>query len=326
MLQANPEREFARLQKTVLDMPISNPDDKKERFPKELPRRLFPSAPDLTLLEKLEVSIVTHCEVDLPREKPDEQQDVQPKRSSTDKSPSRASTLTQKPAPSVDHREAHTYSSAANTAAVGNDNDDNGAAAAAVPLRPIERERKPYSAQPGGGKRYEEVADSGSKGDKVKAKDHLTSPTTTSHRASVSYAADANQLRSGPGAGGSYDGHNQHASISSKSGRSRSGSVGVNGKNDYRHSDSDLNIYEPEYLTGGSSHYRTSSTAGDGYDEGRRYRDYDRADARDYEVLRERERERERRYHEPVGSRSSWSEEDYYRGLLGGQGSEYKYR
>lgn len=41
MIQANPDREFARLQKTVLDMPINNPDDRKERFPKELPRRLF---------------------------------------------------------------------------------------------------------------------------------------------------------------------------------------------------------------------------------------------------------------------------------------------
>ena len=46
LIQAHPEEEFERLQKAVLKMPISNPDDKKERFPKEISRRLFPQDED----------------------------------------------------------------------------------------------------------------------------------------------------------------------------------------------------------------------------------------------------------------------------------------
>ena len=49
LIQAHPEEEFERLQKAVLEMPISNPDDKKERFPKEISRRLFPGHGDTTI-------------------------------------------------------------------------------------------------------------------------------------------------------------------------------------------------------------------------------------------------------------------------------------
>ena len=47
MIQAYPDTEYERLAKAVLAMPISNADDRKERFPKELPRRLFPSTENL---------------------------------------------------------------------------------------------------------------------------------------------------------------------------------------------------------------------------------------------------------------------------------------
>ncbi|KAF2096791.1 hypothetical protein NA57DRAFT_58678 [Rhizodiscina lignyota] len=42
LIQAHPETEFNRLAMAVRDMPISNADDPRERFPKELSRRLFP--------------------------------------------------------------------------------------------------------------------------------------------------------------------------------------------------------------------------------------------------------------------------------------------
>lgn len=61
------------------------------------------------------------------------------------------------------------------------------------------------------------------------------------------------------------------------------------------------------------------SSAEDGIDHSRRNRDYDRDEGWTYDALRERERERERRYRDP-GSDATWNDEDYYRGLLGGQG------
>lgn len=52
-LGADPDREFQRLARTVRDLPVSNPDDKQERFPKELPRKLLPLHPNREMREKL---------------------------------------------------------------------------------------------------------------------------------------------------------------------------------------------------------------------------------------------------------------------------------
>lgn len=324
MIQSNPDREFARLQKTVLDMPISNPDDKKERFPKELPRRLFPSSADLNVLEKLEASIVTHSGLDLPRNLPQERAKSPARRAPVEKSPSRAAT---EQAPhSIQEREPKAYSSTPSSAVVEDEEDET------IPPRPIERERKPYSAQPGGGKVYGDVNEQNPKTETNKAKEFVSSPTTTSsHRQSHSYSQEPPHVRPTQGTGptSGYNGHTHHSSISSKPGRARSSSVGFNGgPGDYRHSEPDLNSFDADY---GNS-YKISSATGDGYDDGRRHRDYDRDDSRDYEVLRERERDRERRYHDHLGSRNTWSDEDYYRGLLGGQGggpvggTDYRHR
>lgn len=326
MIQSNPDREFARLQKTVLDMPISNPDDKKERFPKELPRRLFPTSADPKILEKLEASIVTHSGVDLPRSLPQERSRSPARKAPVEKSPSRSGT-DRVPQPNQE-RGPKTYTSNASSAVVDDDDEDQ-----TIPSRPIERERKPYSAQPGGGKVYDDVNEPTVKTETNKAKEFLSSPTTTSfHRRSPSYSQEPPHVRPSQGTGptSSYNGHAHHSSISSKSGRARSSSVGVNGgPGDYRHSEPDLNSFDSDYMNS----YKTSSATGDGYDDGRRYRDYDRDDSRDYEVLRERERDRERRYHDHLSSRNTWSDEDYYRGgLLGGQGggpdggTDYRYR
>lgn len=45
-VHANPTLEHRRLAMAVRNMPISNADDRCERFPKELPRSLFPANPD----------------------------------------------------------------------------------------------------------------------------------------------------------------------------------------------------------------------------------------------------------------------------------------
>ncbi|KAK5062796.1 hypothetical protein LTR84_004871 [Exophiala bonariae] len=63
LLRAHPDHEFERLAKTALDMPISNPDEKKERFPKELSRRLFPKDADTEVAYKLQKAMSTHCNV-----------------------------------------------------------------------------------------------------------------------------------------------------------------------------------------------------------------------------------------------------------------------
>jgi hypothetical protein len=65
MLLAYPDQEFQRIEKAVLDMPICNFDDRKERFPKEVSRRLFPMMPDLTIRGNLEEAMITHCDITL---------------------------------------------------------------------------------------------------------------------------------------------------------------------------------------------------------------------------------------------------------------------
>ena len=65
MILAHPDKEYERLSKALLHMPINNPDD-GGRFPKEIPRALFPTKPDLKLRQYLDESIVSHCDVKLP--------------------------------------------------------------------------------------------------------------------------------------------------------------------------------------------------------------------------------------------------------------------
>ncbi|PVH99254.1 hypothetical protein DM02DRAFT_438937 [Periconia macrospinosa] len=134
MIQAYPSNEYARLSKAVLDMPISNADDRKERFPKELPRRLFPHEENLHAQQR--------CAAALSAE------GVGPLR--------RAPTFPPPPpkaqpsnVPSGLERERSPYTNRRDTGAVESDEERE------EPIsRPIERERKPYSAAPGGGKVY----------------------------------------------------------------------------------------------------------------------------------------------------------------------------
>lgn len=312
MIQAHPDKEYERLQKAVLNMPISNPDDRRERFPKEIPRRLFPEAPNLTVRDELDKFIAKHCGVDLPPVTEEELKKVAAHRHkmSTSSTASAAET-----APSVTERGRQQQQQQHQSSSAIIDDDEEG-----VPPRPIERERKPYSAQPGGGKVYEEAGgsshrhkDSFSTGSRSKE----GSVPPVSRKAYDSYGQDPLYPRAG--SSGSQRPISTH-------GRTRSSSRGGHGGGDYRHSESDL--LSGSYNGGarysglsGNDYYTASSTLpGDIVEDSRRYRESD--DPRLYESVREREKEREKsKYHDHLPSRSSWAnEEEYYRGLLGGQG------
>ena len=66
LVKAYPEEEYKRLQKALLDMPISNPD-RKERFPKDISRRLFPQDEEHGIREHVEWAIAKYADIQLPR-------------------------------------------------------------------------------------------------------------------------------------------------------------------------------------------------------------------------------------------------------------------
>lgn len=143
---ANPDQEFERLAKTALDMPISNPDDKKERFPKELSRRLFPKNSDAEVESKLCKTMSVHCNLNLTtRHNSTAQERPAAEPRASDAGLSASATASDLPLP-----RPHSYSTSSSTgAAVVSDTEDM------TTPQPIERERKPYVAQPGGGKSFE---------------------------------------------------------------------------------------------------------------------------------------------------------------------------
>ncbi len=161
-IQAHPDEEYERLQKAVRDLPISNPDE-KERFPKEISRRLFPTTGDRKVCQRLDDAISEHANVQLH------------KRTKRDGSPTQTASTAAEPAyvpptyrrqpslnvetkvasnfhPSPLERERAPYSNTPSESAI----DDK--KPFAPPSQPIERERKPYSAVPGVGKAFEDDA------------------------------------------------------------------------------------------------------------------------------------------------------------------------
>lgn len=289
---ARPETEFTRMQKAVLNLPISNPDNRRERFPKELPRRLFPSNKDPSILKKLMESIRMHCVRDLP-DVPAEPRSsstppAQPSKASADE-PQSARLPHNNNSVSTPARDRPPRNLQAHVDDVEDDDEEG-------PPRPIERERKPYSAQPGGGKVYDEPSSSRDGPGRPKDKDFLATPTR--HRASHSYGG---QERPHVRVSGSQP------SPTMRSGRMRSSSVGLNERDggDYRRSDSQIlgmkdslyeEVLEPESIL-------------DDFGDSRRYRDYDSGG---YGDGLGRDRDWERRYHDSGSGR--YDDEDWYRG------------
>ncbi|KAF1916937.1 hypothetical protein BDU57DRAFT_449680 [Ampelomyces quisqualis] len=133
MIMAYPDAEFERLAKAVLDMPISNADDRKERFPKELPRRLFPQVENLQAQQR--------CAAALSAE------GVGPLR----KAPSFPPPPPKSQPVNVNiERERTPYGSQSEQKSFGSEAEFEASSV------PIERQRKPYAATPGGGKLHNE--------------------------------------------------------------------------------------------------------------------------------------------------------------------------
>ena len=309
LIQANPNQEYERLQKAVLDMPISNPDDKKERFPKDISRRLFPTIDDRKIQERFERAVEEHANINLPKNPSSEPPPTvtsNHSETSADAGPSFVSSNLE--------RERKPYSTIPSESAIDDTNP--------VQSPPsLERERKPYSAQPGGGKLYEETL-------KVANTKSARSDSFTSNKPRPVTAS------TGVGRSGDLplpDYHvNQRASSNVR--RQRSPSF-VSPANDFRRSDGDLFGYQ-------SSTYQTPSVLGmDGLDdESRRF-------ARDGEMkgpdwARRQADEDTRGYDSPrdrlrygrageLGGlpRGYMNEEEYYRGGGSGrgQGSGYDY-
>ncbi|KAL1635651.1 hypothetical protein SLS56_001704 [Neofusicoccum ribis] len=133
MIQGHPDIEFARLAKAVMHMPISNADDIKERFPKELPRRLFPRTANLQARQRCAAAICSSGKITI--------------RTPTFPPPPPTQPPAQQPSYPSYHAEAR-------ETAIASDSDNEPVAV------PIERERKPYVAREGTGKRYEDFSSS----------------------------------------------------------------------------------------------------------------------------------------------------------------------
>ncbi|KAF7593000.1 hypothetical protein BBP40_012159 [Aspergillus hancockii] len=299
MIQAHPDWEYERLQKAVLNMPISNPDNRKERFPKEIPQSLFPfeKIRNPELKEDIEWFIKKHCQVDLK----EEYKKFRPLRE--DSAASSTDSI-----PSYNERERKPYQ--ASVSVVVDDDEETG-----IPPRPIERERKPYTAQPGGGKKYGEAEEP--------SRRHRSSFSTSSIQLDGSASPEPRVSESqGPGPTYLRSNPTQHPMAT---GRSRSPSRGAKTGGSYRHSESDLLGYNSSSKYAGDDYYYnygTSTSTGDITEDSRRYRDASREeDQRLYESLRaEREKEKNK-YNDYLPHRSSWAgEEDYYRGALSSQG------
>jgi len=280
MILASPEREYERLQKAVLNMPISNPDDRKERFPKQIPRRLFPEVADISLREEVEEHIMKHCGVDLPPITEEERS--QATRSRKVSSSSVASSTER----ARSYERGRPPPAASSSSAVIDDEDES------ISSAPIERERKPYTAQPGGGKKYGE---SGHKMEPSHTRSRTGSFSTSRPpdipKASDRFDRDSLYVRSGSGSASAHR--------SSKGSRSSSRGMG----HDHRNSESDLLDRDrvPRYNGVSADQYSESPT----------------------EMLPEEDNRRHRDQKPHRGSRAP--EDEYYRGMLGGQGGGAKY-
>lgn len=166
LIRAHPDEEYNRLQKAVLDMPISNPEDRKERFPKEISRRLFPNIGDRKVCERLDNAVCEHAQVDLPKRarvespvfmadtiaEPEELPPPNRRDPGGLRVDTETKTSTNFHTSPLEERNRAPYSNVPSEAIIDNTNP----LSAPPPTKPIERERKPYAAVPGVGKAFDD--------------------------------------------------------------------------------------------------------------------------------------------------------------------------
>jgi hypothetical protein len=153
LIQAHPQAEFDRLAQAVRDMPINNADDPKERFPKELSRRLLPKYDDLATRQYCSAALRADGQITLPKHTvfPPPPPQVQ---SAREREPPRG----------FGDRERTPYANQPNPhdSAIHSDTDE-AEDDKHKPSIQIERERKPYVAKEGAGKIYENEGASSSR-------------------------------------------------------------------------------------------------------------------------------------------------------------------
>ncbi|KAK5690098.1 hypothetical protein LTR17_026064 [Elasticomyces elasticus] len=145
LILAHPDMEFERLSRALTEMPISNADNKSERFPKELSRRLLPSQGSWQAEQKIIGSLAHEPLVQ-----------VQLRGAVNGMPPPPASAppvqqQQQRGSEGFAERERMPYTSQQGAPAFVEDED---LVAPTTTGFPIERERKPYTAREGRGKNY----------------------------------------------------------------------------------------------------------------------------------------------------------------------------
>lgn len=257
LIQAHPEEEFGRLRKAVLDMPICNPDDRKERFPKELSRRLFPGHEDRRTREKLEDSISEHAAIEIPRRRSREEpppprydspthkpgvaeRDYAPQSHRSSVSfdlPSTSSAAPSTYMPSQLERERKPYSNVPSESAI----DDTNPPMPPPPSNPIERARQPYSVLPGGGKQFEDEARS----TKPRPESFVGSAPKPSRSDSSARSRPIPVNNPRPMEVPKPTEVHHHRAPSNAGRRHRSPSFSRGSTNDFRRSDGDIRGYQP---------------------------------------------------------------------------------
>lgn len=222
LIQAHPNEEFGRLKRAVLEMPISNPDNKKERFPKEISRRLFPPAPDYMIRERIQQAMAEHASITLPK---NAHADVL--RDGFSQPSSRKTSEAGMPEPAYPlnniERARKPYAGVPSECAIEDTN---------IPMaQSNERDRKSYFVPPGGGKVYEEDGRTAmpNRSGRSNSINSSTRPIQIPHRVQAEQSHPEIH-------------HHHRGSMSHR--RRNSPSGGAAGNN-FRRSDADLRMYPP---------------------------------------------------------------------------------
>lgn len=191
LMRAHPDHEYERLTKILRTVGVNHPDERKQRFPAAVPRKLFPRCGDQAVVDRLAELMATHCKVQVTSRHnstataPDTplvpQPRLSPRKSEAPPPPTveeviddgellSAQLPSSKRASFVSSAEAPFKNATAETGtskapSVTSIEDEP------TPQPPIERERKPYFAQPGLGKSYEIVSSGDEKPERNEADD-----------------------------------------------------------------------------------------------------------------------------------------------------------